>query len=603
MNTSPPSHNQYNIYRNIPNIEYNPLQYIFEKIKLKHKPNTLWIEFGVASGTTINYISKFTKAKVYGFDSFEGLPENWREGFKKGTFDQKGINPRTSTNVILIKGWFEDTLPRFIKEHNQKISFIHIDCDLYSSTKCVLDTVKNCLSRPCIIVFDELLNYSGFDGKTGELRAFYEFVKENNVEYEWIGMNGVPKGLMAKEHQSVAVIIHKIKFNNTLYLKNDTTKMIKKLFPHLQNLDYSLKQDKREIRRNPHNWDKYISPHEFPKFTNKRKLNFKYNNIMFIGPNPGKSIISKINDRYAMGNLLIPLYFSFILEKEVYLFTPKNKYGPDILYKCDYINGIEFINLNNIKNLIEIDLIIHYKNFNIYSPSKFINIKKSFKINIHAGGYSSFTTIKKWNILNHVYPLNYLIKIPSYFLCNNLITHAKKYNKKNIILKFGAFYDYKGQLELVRDIDENIIKNYIILFIGNIYDKSYYKKVISILQSKKIQYLHIKNLNPEYFKYVIPYCKFQISYNISKHDAGPRTITESLYANVPFIATSMCHIPDYFYKNKLGLLCNGTKKDLNNNIKYILSNKFNRNILKFVEENLKMSNIGFEIMKDINNLK
>jgi hypothetical protein len=52
-------------------------------MKLQHKPNTLWLEFGVATGTTINYISRFTNDKVYGFDSFEGLPENWREGYDK----------------------------------------------------------------------------------------------------------------------------------------------------------------------------------------------------------------------------------------------------------------------------------------------------------------------------------------------------------------------------------------------------------------------------------------------------------------------------------------------------------------------------------------
>jgi hypothetical protein len=38
-------------------------------------------------------------------------------------------------------------------------------------------------------VFDELVNYPGFDGDTGELKAFYEFITENNVNYSWIGMN------------------------------------------------------------------------------------------------------------------------------------------------------------------------------------------------------------------------------------------------------------------------------------------------------------------------------------------------------------------------------------------------------------------------------
>ena len=58
------------IIQNIPNIETYPLEYIFEKLKLQHKSNTLWLEFGVDGGATINYISKFTNDKVYGFDSF-----------------------------------------------------------------------------------------------------------------------------------------------------------------------------------------------------------------------------------------------------------------------------------------------------------------------------------------------------------------------------------------------------------------------------------------------------------------------------------------------------------------------------------------------------
>ena len=110
------------IIQNIPNVETYPLKYVFENLKLQHKPNTLWLEFGVASGRTINYISKFTKDKVYGFDSFEGLPEKWRDGFNKGAFNRNGILPEVNNNVELIKGWFDETLPNFIKNHNKKVS-------------------------------------------------------------------------------------------------------------------------------------------------------------------------------------------------------------------------------------------------------------------------------------------------------------------------------------------------------------------------------------------------------------------------------------------------------------------------------------------------
>ena len=60
-----------------------------------------------------------------------------------------------------------------------------------------------------IVLFDELVNYPGFDGDNGELKAFYEFITENKVDYEWIGMNGT-LGMSGHYHENVALIIHSI---------------------------------------------------------------------------------------------------------------------------------------------------------------------------------------------------------------------------------------------------------------------------------------------------------------------------------------------------------------------------------------------------------
>lgn len=200
------------LIESIPNVNKPALNYVFENIKLEHKQNTLWLEFGVASGRTINYISGFTKENVYGFDSFFGLPEKWRDGFDKGAFNSAGTTPTVNNNVKLIAGWFSDTLPKFIEEEviakKNKISFIHIDCDLYSSTKCIFDNVKSHLDKDCVIVFDELVNYPGFDGENGELKAFYELINENKVEWEWIGMKGTPYNMAG--HQEVGVLIKNI---------------------------------------------------------------------------------------------------------------------------------------------------------------------------------------------------------------------------------------------------------------------------------------------------------------------------------------------------------------------------------------------------------
>ena len=72
---------------------------------------------------------------------------------------------------------------------NKKVSFVHIDCDLYSSTKHVLNTLLPFMDDTCIVVFYQLVNYPGFED--GELKALNEFVFENQdtIKYEWIGMN------------------------------------------------------------------------------------------------------------------------------------------------------------------------------------------------------------------------------------------------------------------------------------------------------------------------------------------------------------------------------------------------------------------------------
>jgi hypothetical protein len=198
------------ILENIPNINKYPLHYVFEIIKLKQDSDKLWLEFGVASGRTINYISKFTDNNVYGFDTFTGLPEKWRDGFEKGSFNMDGEPPNVNKNVVLIKGRFEETLSNFLKEKNQKISFLHLDADLYSSTKYVLDTCKSHIDENCVVVFDELVNYPGFDSDNGELKAFWDFINENKVDYSWIGMNG-SLGMSGYFHENVALTIHSIK--------------------------------------------------------------------------------------------------------------------------------------------------------------------------------------------------------------------------------------------------------------------------------------------------------------------------------------------------------------------------------------------------------
>ena len=92
-------------------------------------------EFGVAAGESLNFIAERVAGTVYGFDSFDGLPEDWA-GLKRGAFKQNGL-PSVRTNATLIKGLFGDTLPAFVDEHPGPCALLHIDCDLFSSTETV----------------------------------------------------------------------------------------------------------------------------------------------------------------------------------------------------------------------------------------------------------------------------------------------------------------------------------------------------------------------------------------------------------------------------------------------------------------------------------
>lgn len=151
----------------------------------------LYVECGVYKGSSIRKIANKTQNIVYGFDSFDGLPEEWDRPdmkFDKGAFSL-GRLPDVPKNVVLIPGWFEDSLPQFVKNHqNEKIAFLHVDCDLYSSTKTIFDTLGEMLERGSVIVFDELLNYPNYEKH--EIKAFYEFLINSAYDVKWIGKIG-----------------------------------------------------------------------------------------------------------------------------------------------------------------------------------------------------------------------------------------------------------------------------------------------------------------------------------------------------------------------------------------------------------------------------
>lgn len=159
--------------------------FYFQKCISHVKNDGLWLEFGVCSGRTINLISRSTPNKIFGFDSFYGLPEDWGTHQLKGTYDKQGILPIVNENVELIVGLFQETLDDFLLNHpNKNVSYLHLDADLYSSTKFVLDKLADRIVSGTVISFDEIYNYPEF--KDHEIKAWVEFSNENKISSEWI---------------------------------------------------------------------------------------------------------------------------------------------------------------------------------------------------------------------------------------------------------------------------------------------------------------------------------------------------------------------------------------------------------------------------------
>jgi hypothetical protein len=153
----------------------------------KASDDGLFLEFGVFNGNSINYFAtKRPQITFHGFDSFQGLPDNWAGTARTaGGFDLQGKMPIVKENVILHKGWFNETLPLFCKEHaTEKISFVHIDSDLYSSAKTIFNNLKEMIRPGTIIMFDELIMYPAW--QYNEVKAFIEFVNECNIQFRYI---------------------------------------------------------------------------------------------------------------------------------------------------------------------------------------------------------------------------------------------------------------------------------------------------------------------------------------------------------------------------------------------------------------------------------
>jgi hypothetical protein len=168
-----------------------PDQWELRALALSLAPESgLLLEFGVFDGSSIRFLAGRTQRVFHGFDTFTGLPRDdgipvWKHHKDRATFDVKGQLPSVPANVQLHAGLFEDTLPNFLAQHSEPVALLHIDCDLYSSTRAVFSALKDRIRAGTIILFDEYFNYPGW--QFGEYKAFQELVKERKLEYVMLG--------------------------------------------------------------------------------------------------------------------------------------------------------------------------------------------------------------------------------------------------------------------------------------------------------------------------------------------------------------------------------------------------------------------------------
>lgn len=146
----------------------------------------LLLEFGVASGLTVKKLNDcFNGTRtIHGFDSFNGLPEDWRHNYPAGTFACE--LPEVPENIILHVGLFQDTLKGFLEATPGNIGFLHLDADLYSSTDYVLRQLEDRLVSGSLVFYDELV-YPSHDFKEHEYKAFVEHHARTGLHYEYIG--------------------------------------------------------------------------------------------------------------------------------------------------------------------------------------------------------------------------------------------------------------------------------------------------------------------------------------------------------------------------------------------------------------------------------
>lgn len=154
---------------------------VFDVVAAKvQDQRVLYLEFGVFKARTTRYWSaklRHPEARLHGFDSFEGLPEEWADHASGKIFNAGGEIPVIAdARVKFFKGWFNQVLPTYTVPDHDLLVLI-MDADLYSSTSYVLNHLRQYIRPGTLIYFDEMNHVEH------EPKAFDEFMKETSLRF------------------------------------------------------------------------------------------------------------------------------------------------------------------------------------------------------------------------------------------------------------------------------------------------------------------------------------------------------------------------------------------------------------------------------------
>lgn len=161
----------------------NLYQYILDQYHLSQQ-QVLYMEFGVASGVSFRWWlqnNQHPSSAFFGFDTFEGLPEDWGV-YRKGDMSSQ-IPQIDDQRGHFIKGLFQDTFLGFVEQNIEQLKsptqkVIHLDADLYTATAFVLSQLYPYLRKGDLILFDE------FNVAMHEFKAFHEFTTNFQVNLQ-----------------------------------------------------------------------------------------------------------------------------------------------------------------------------------------------------------------------------------------------------------------------------------------------------------------------------------------------------------------------------------------------------------------------------------